>query len=80
MHFSFLCESFVGIAPKPEKKVVKVIAHTSAYSSLTNFEYEVNEMTGNGNNVNLLIAPKPGKRGNLKKVMKSKYFFFQLSK
>ena len=76
MHFSFLCESFVGIAPKPGKKVVKVIAHTSAYSSLTYFEYEVNEMTGNGNNVNLLTySAQAWKKRRFEKVMKSKYFF-----
>ena len=33
---------------------MKLIGHTYDCNSLTNFEYEVNEMTGNGSNVNLL--------------------------
>jgi len=33
---------------------VKLTGYTNAYNSLTNFEYEVNELTGNGNYVNLL--------------------------
>ena len=33
---------------------MKLIDHTSAYNSLTNLEYEVNEITGNGNYLNLL--------------------------
>ena len=36
------------------KKIVKLNYHTNAYNSLTNFEYEVNETTGNGNCENLL--------------------------
>ena len=36
------------------KKFVKLFDHTHVCSSLTNFEYEVNEMTGKGNYVNLL--------------------------
>ena len=36
------------------KKFVKLIGHTYDCSSLTNFEYEVNEMTGNRSYVNLL--------------------------
>jgi len=33
---------------------VKWTDYTNAYNSLTNCEYEVNELTGNGNYVNLL--------------------------
>ena len=33
---------------------MKLIDVSNAYSSLTNFEYAVNEMTGNGNYVNML--------------------------
>ena len=33
---------------------MKLIDVSNAYSSLTNFEYEVNEMTGNGKYVNVL--------------------------
>ena len=33
---------------------MKLIGHTYDCNSLTNFAYEVNEMTGNGNCVNLL--------------------------
>ena len=36
------------------KKVVKLPDHANVYKSFTNFEYEVNEMTGNENYVNLL--------------------------
>ena len=31
-----------------------MIDHTNAYNSLTNFEYQVNKMTGNGNYVKML--------------------------
>ena len=34
---------------------MKLTGYTNAYNSLTNFEYEVNELTGNGNYVNLLL-------------------------
>ena len=33
---------------------MKLIDHTNAYNSLTNFEYQVDEMTGNGNHVKML--------------------------
>ena len=33
---------------------MKLTDHANAYNSLTNFEYEVNEMTGNGKYVNVL--------------------------
>ena len=33
---------------------MKLIDHTNAQNSLTNFEYQVNEMTGNGNYVTML--------------------------
>jgi len=33
---------------------VKLTGYTNAYNSLTHFEYEVNELTGKGNYVNLL--------------------------
>ena len=33
---------------------MKLTGYTNAYNSLTNFEFEVNELTGNGNYVNLL--------------------------
>ena len=33
---------------------MKLTDHVNVYNSLTNFEYEVIEMTGNGNYVNLL--------------------------
>jgi hypothetical protein len=36
------------------EKFVKLTGHTYAYNSLTNFQYEVHAMTGNGNQVNLL--------------------------
>jgi len=36
---------------------VKLTGYTNAYNSLTNFEYEVNELTGNGIYVNLLELP-----------------------
>ena len=36
---------------------MKLTGHTYAYNSLTNFQYEVHAMTGNGNQVNL---PKLG--------------------
>ena len=36
------------------QKFVKLTGHTYAYNSLTNFQYEVHAMTGNGNQVNLL--------------------------
>ena len=34
---------------KLNRKFVKLIDHNNANNSLTNFEYQVNEMTGNGN-------------------------------
>ena len=55
-----------GLAPpdggtklqKPNKnyieKFAKLIDHTNACNTLTNFKYESNEMTGSGNSVNLL--------------------------
>ena len=36
------------------EKVVKSTDHINAYVNLTNFEYEGNEMNGNGNHLNLL--------------------------
>ena len=33
---------------------MKLTDHVNVYNSLTNFEYEVIEITGNGNYVNLL--------------------------
>ena len=36
------------------KKVVKLTGYTYACNSLTNFDYEGNSMTGNGNQVNFL--------------------------
>ena len=50
---------------KHNKKIVKLINHNYAYNSLTNFEYEVNEMTGNGNCENLLKDDKVAKIGIL---------------
>ena len=41
--------------PKLSEEFVKLIDHTSANNSLTNFEYDVNEMTEKGSYVNLLI-------------------------
>ena len=45
------CKNLPKIKPK---KLVKLIDHTNVYNSLTNFEYQVNEITGNGNFVKLL--------------------------
>ena len=46
---------------KPPKirfiKFVKLTGYTYAYNSLTNYEYEGHAMTGNGNDLNLLISP-----------------------
>lgn len=36
------------------KKFVKLIDHPNAHNSLTNFEYQVNKMTGNGDYVKML--------------------------
>ena len=36
------------------QKLVKLIDVSNTYSSLTNFEYKINEMTRNGNYINLL--------------------------
>ena len=36
------------------EKVAKSTDHINAYVNLTNFEYEWNEITGNGNHLNLL--------------------------
>ena len=41
-------------AKNETQKLVKLIEFSNTYSSLKNFEYKVNEMTGNGNYVNLL--------------------------
>ena len=37
-----------------KQKLVKLIDVSNAHSNLTNFEYDVNELTGNGNYVNVL--------------------------
>ena len=46
-------------------KFVKLNGYTYGCNSLTNFEYKVHEMTGNGSNVNLLTL------GREKKIVKS---------
>ena len=46
----------LGNADKRVKKFVKLIDHVYAYNSLTNFEYEGNEMTENGYYLNLLCT------------------------
>ena len=57
------CQSgFHGIVGPNDKKLaknlvqkfVKLMDHTYAFNSLTNFEYEANAMTGNKNYVNML--------------------------
>ena len=41
-------------AKNPVKKIVKLTGHNNAHNNLTNFEYQGNETTGNGNYWNLL--------------------------
>ena len=38
-------------AKNQTKKIVKLIIHTNAYNSLTNYEYRVTKMTGNSNTI-----------------------------
>ena len=47
-------QNYNKCAKNETQKLVKLIEFSNTYSSLTNFEYKVNVMTGNGNYVNLL--------------------------
>ena len=54
-HFRY-CSSAQCAESKVEK-FVKLTDHTYAYNNLTNFEYKVHAMTGNGNVLTFAIAP-----------------------